>query len=142
VAEGVLQMLMGADVEGFVGAGRKERSGERMTWRNCYRNRFQVDGVLSWISRRSHIDERARAFLNRPLAGEWPHLWLDECKLRLACRRTVVAPSSCRVDRPIDDHALVWVDEIMAEAARLRPALAAVDIASDLFAEFMPTCRC
>jgi hypothetical protein len=31
VAEAVLQLLMEADVEGLIGAGRYERSGERTT---------------------------------------------------------------------------------------------------------------
>src|SRR5882762_5759046 len=39
VAEAVLQLLMENDVEGLIGAGRYERSGERSTWRNGYRDR-------------------------------------------------------------------------------------------------------
>ena len=39
VAEAVLQLLMEADVEGQIGAGRYERTGERATWRNGYRDR-------------------------------------------------------------------------------------------------------
>lgn len=39
LAEAVLQILMEADVEGLIGAGRYERSGERATWRNGYRDR-------------------------------------------------------------------------------------------------------
>jgi len=39
VAEAVLQLLMESDVEGLIGAGRYERSGERTTWRNGYRGR-------------------------------------------------------------------------------------------------------
>jgi putative transposase len=39
VAEAVLQLLMEADVEGLIGAGRYERNGERTTWRNGYRER-------------------------------------------------------------------------------------------------------
>ena len=39
VAEAVLQMLMEADVEGLIGASRYERSGERLNWRNGYRDR-------------------------------------------------------------------------------------------------------
>jgi transposase-like protein len=39
VAEAVLQLLMESDVEGLIGAGRYERSGERITWRNGYRDR-------------------------------------------------------------------------------------------------------
>ena len=38
-AETVLQVLMEADVEGLIGAGRYERGGERSTWRNGYRDR-------------------------------------------------------------------------------------------------------
>ncbi len=39
VAESVLQIIMEADVEGLIGAGRHERSGDRTTWRNGYRER-------------------------------------------------------------------------------------------------------
>jgi len=39
LAETVLQILMEADVEGMIGAGRYERSGDRSTWRNGYRDR-------------------------------------------------------------------------------------------------------
>lgn len=39
LAESVLQILMEADVEGLVGAGRYERNGERQTYRNGYRDR-------------------------------------------------------------------------------------------------------
>src|SRR3954468_17013008 len=39
VAEAVLQLLMEADVDGLIGAGRYERSGERTTWRNGFRDR-------------------------------------------------------------------------------------------------------
>ena len=39
VAEAVVQLLMEADVEGLIGAGRHERSGERTTHRNGYRDR-------------------------------------------------------------------------------------------------------
>src|SRR6187399_96514 len=138
VAETVLQMLMEADVEGLIGAGRHERTGERTTWRNGFRDRSldtrlgklqlripklrqgsyfppflearkgsekalvaviqeawiggvstrRVDDLvqamgLSGISKSQvsklckEIDERVHAFLDRPLAGEWPYLWLD-----------------------------------------------------------------
>ena len=39
VAESVLQILMETDVEGVIGAGRHERSAERLNWRNGYRER-------------------------------------------------------------------------------------------------------
>jgi putative transposase len=143
VAEAVLQMLMEADVEGLIGAGRHERSPERLTWRNGYHDRTldtrlgslqlripklrqgsyfppfleprktsekaliaviqeawiagvstrKVDDLvqamgLTGISKSQvsklckDIDERVNAFLDRPLEGEWPYLWLDATYLR------------------------------------------------------------
>ena len=29
------------------------------------------------------IDERVKAFLERPLGGDWPHLWLDATYLKV-----------------------------------------------------------
>jgi putative transposase len=144
VAESVLQILMEADVEGVIGAARYERSGERATYRNGYRERAldtrlgtlnlkipklrtgayfpgfleprrtvekalvaviqeawiagvstrRVDDLvqamgLSGISKSSvsklckDIDERVTSFLQRPLAGEWPYLWLDATYLKV-----------------------------------------------------------
>jgi len=143
IAEAVLQLLMEADVEGQIGAGRHERSAERLTWRNGYRDRgfdtrlgtlqlripklrqgsyfppflearktsekalvaviqeAWVGGVstrrvddlvqamgLSGISKSTvsklckDIDERVNGFLERPLTGEWPYLWLDATYLK------------------------------------------------------------
>jgi hypothetical protein len=39
VAEAVLQILMEAGVEGLIGAGRHERTGDRLNYRNGYRER-------------------------------------------------------------------------------------------------------
>jgi hypothetical protein len=39
VAEAVLQILMETDVEGVIGAGRHERSADRLNYRNGYRDR-------------------------------------------------------------------------------------------------------
>ena len=144
VAESVLQIIMEADVDGLIGAGRHERSGERSTWRNGYRDRAldtrlgtlnlkipklrtgayfpgfleprktvekalvsviqeawiagvstrRIDELvqamgMSGISKSSvskpckDIDERVNAFLKRPLAGEWPYLWLDAACLKV-----------------------------------------------------------
>src|ERR687897_2665951 len=144
VAESVLQLLMEADVEGLVGAGRHERSADRLNWRNGYRERSldtrlgslslripklrqgsyfppflearrttekalvaviqeawiagvstrRVDDLvqamgLAGISKSQvsklckEIDERVRAFLNRPLEGDWPYLWLDATYLKV-----------------------------------------------------------
>jgi transposase-like protein len=143
VAEAVLQLLMEAEVEGLIGAGRHERSAERLNWRNGYRDRTldtrlgalqlripklrqgsyfppfleprktsekalvaviqeawiggvstrRVDELvqamgLGGISKSTvsklckEIDERVNAFLDRPLEGEWPYLWLDATYLR------------------------------------------------------------
>ena len=144
VAEAVLQLLMESDVEGLIGAGRHERSAERLNWRNGYRERTldtrlgslqlrvpklrqgsyfppfleprkvsekalvaviqeawiggvstrRVDDLvqamgLSGIGKSTvsklckDIDERVGAFLDRPLEGEWPYLWLDATYLRV-----------------------------------------------------------
>ena len=42
VAESVLQLLMEADVEGLIGAGRHERAAARLNWRNGYRDRLDT----------------------------------------------------------------------------------------------------
>jgi transposase-like protein len=144
VAEAVLQLLMEADVEGLVGAGRHERSPERLNYRNGYRERTldtrlgslqlrvpklrqgsyfppfleprkvseralvaviqeawiggvstrRVDELvqamgLAGISKSTvsklckGIDERVGAFLERPLEGERPYLWLDATYLKV-----------------------------------------------------------
>jgi transposase-like protein len=144
VAEAVLQLLMETDVEGLVGAGRHERSPERLNYRNGYRDRVldtrlgslqlrvpklrqgsyfppfleprkvsekalvaviqeawiggvstrRVDELVqamglggigkSTVSKLcKEIDERVNAFLDRPLDGEWPYLWLDATYLKV-----------------------------------------------------------
>lgn len=143
LAEAVLQLLMEADVDGLVGAARHERSAERLTYRNGFRDRSldtrlgqlnlripklrqgtyfppfleprktseralmaviqeawiggvstrRVDDLvqamgLSGISKSQvskickEIDERVLTFLNRPLEGDWPYLWLDATYLK------------------------------------------------------------
>jgi putative transposase len=144
VAEAVLQLLMEADVEGLIGAGRHERSAERLNYRNGFRDRAldtrlgtlqlrvpklrqgsyfpafleprkvsekalvaviqeawiggvstrRVDELvqamgLSGIGKSTvsklckDIDERVTGFLERPLEGEWPYLWLDATYLKV-----------------------------------------------------------
>jgi transposase-like protein len=144
VAEAVLQLIMEADVEGLIGAGKHERADQRTTWRNGYRERAldtrlgtlnlkvpklrqgsyfpgfleprktsekalvaviqeawiggvstrRVDELaqamgLSGISKSTvsklckDIDERVGEFLNRPLSGEWPYVWLDATYLKV-----------------------------------------------------------
>ena len=144
VAEAVLQLIMEADVEGLIGAGKHERADQRTTWRNGYRERAldtrlgtlnlkvpklrqgsyfpgfleprktsekalvaviqeawiggvstrRVDELaqamgLQGISKSTvsklckDIDERVGEFLNRPLSGEWPYVWLDATYLKV-----------------------------------------------------------
>src|SRR5436305_4091050 len=144
VAEAVLQLLVESDVEGLIGAGRYERSAERLNYRNGFRERAldtrlgtlqlrvpklrqgsyfppfleprkvsekalvaviqeawiggvstrRVDDLvqamgLSGISKSTvsklckDIDERVTGFLERPLEGEWPYLWLDATYLKV-----------------------------------------------------------
>ena len=143
VAEAVVQLLMETDVGGLIGAGRHERTPERATYRNGYRDRTldtrlgslqlripklrqgsyfppfleprkttekalvaviqeawiggvstrRVDDLvqamgLSGISKSTvsklckDIDDRVHAFLDRPLVGDWPYLWLDATYLK------------------------------------------------------------
>jgi putative transposase len=144
VGEAVLQILMAADVEGLIGAGRHERTGDRLNYRNGYRDRSLdtrlgslqlripklrqgsyfppfleprktaekalvtviqeawIGGVstrwvdelvqamgLSGISKSQvsklckDIDECVNPFLDRPIDGEWPYLWLDATYLKV-----------------------------------------------------------
>ena len=144
IAETALQRIMDADVDNIVGAVRHERSPERLTYRNGYRERTLetrlgalelkvpklragpsyfppfleprrtiekaltavvqeawIAGVstrrvedlvqamgMSGISKSQvsklckDIDERVSSFLERPLEGDWPYLWLDATYLK------------------------------------------------------------
>ena len=46
VAEAVVQLLMETDVDGLIGAGRHERTGERTTYRRYYDVRGGVGGRI------------------------------------------------------------------------------------------------
>jgi len=144
LAEAVLQRLMDYDVEGRIGAGRYERSDERTTQRNGFRERSydtrlgtldlkipklrkgsyfpafleprktaeralvavvqeawiqgistrKVDDLvkamgMDGISKSQvsalckDIDQRVASFLNRPIAGDWPYVWLDATYLKV-----------------------------------------------------------
>jgi putative transposase len=144
VAETALQRIMDYDVENVIGAAPHERSPERLTYRNGYRERTLetrlgtldlkvpklrsgasyfpafleprrliekaltavvqeawIAGVstrkvedlvqamgMSGISKSQvsklckDIDERVTSFLERPLEGDWPYLWLDATYLK------------------------------------------------------------
>jgi transposase-like protein len=47
VGEAVLQIVMETDVEGLIGAGRHERTGDRLNYRNGYRERSLDTGLGS-----------------------------------------------------------------------------------------------
>lgn len=165
IAKAVLQLIFETDVEGLIGAGRHERSGERTTWRNGYRERAldTRQGTLNLrvpnLRKGSHFprlprasaecregadgrdpggldrrrldpprrrtgagdgperhlgehgvealqgssrgnaagprtmarDERVGEFLNPPLTGDWPCVWLDATCLK-ARRGGLIAP--------------------------------------------------
>ncbi len=62
IAEAVLQLIMETDVEGLIGAGRHERSGERTTWRNGHAATTDTCSRHIRTSRRcGHITARARS---------------------------------------------------------------------------------
>ncbi len=172
VAEAVVQLLMETDVEGLIGAGRHERTAERATYRNGYRDRTldtrlgslqlripklrqgsyfplfleprktsekalvaviqeawiggvstrRVDDLvqamgLAGISKSTvsklckDIDDRVNAFLERPLVGDWPYLWLDATYLKqreggqirtvwTCTGRSASRPNGCRCPVP------------------------------------------
>ena len=71
IAETVLQILMEADVDGLIGAGRYERSGERSTYRNGHRERSLDTRLGSLNLKIPKLRHGARRWitwaLNRPL---------------------------------------------------------------------------
>ncbi len=69
VAEAVVQRLMETDVEGLIGAGRHERTAERATCRNGYRDRTLDTRLGSWqLPRRQQ--EASRMAPDQPGAGD------------------------------------------------------------------------
>jgi hypothetical protein len=71
VAEAVLQILMEADVEGLIGAGRHERTGDRLNYRNGYRERsldtrLVKSGLTSYMSSLQRCPAKVRAFFQAP----------------------------------------------------------------------------
>jgi len=73
------QRLMELEVQTHTGAAHGEHSPDRLTHRNGYRSR-------SWDTRAGTVELRIPklrqgsyfpGFLERPLEGDWPYLWLD-----------------------------------------------------------------
>ena len=76
VAESVLQIIMEADVEGLIGAGRHERSGDRTTWRNGY-SRSNA-GDAAWPLEPQGSEAAHRLLPSRPSwsrASRWRRRW-------------------------------------------------------------------
>jgi hypothetical protein len=67
VAESVLQLLMEADVEGLIDAGRHERAADRLNWRNGYRDRT-LDTRLGSLIRGLGPHSRITGLLLFPLS--------------------------------------------------------------------------
>jgi putative transposase len=152
IAAHTLQRLMEFEVDGLIGAGRHERSDERTTYRNGYRERqletrlgtldlkipklrqgtyfpafleprktaekaltaviqeAWIQGVstrkvddlvqalgMTGISKSQvsalcqDIDTRVLSFLERPLDGEWPYLWLDATYIKVRQNGRIVS---------------------------------------------------
>jgi putative transposase len=152
VAAHTLQRLMEFEVDGLVGAGRHERSEDRTTYRNGYRDRqletrlgtldlkipklrqgsyfpafleprktvekaltaviqeAWIQGVstrkvddlvqalgMTGISKSQvsalcqEIDTRVLSFLERPLDGDWPYLWLDATYIKVRQQGRIVS---------------------------------------------------
>ena len=87
VAEAVLQLLMETDVEGLIGAGRHERTAERTTYRNGYRDRT-LDTLLGSLQLRLPKLRQGSYF---PDEGRQPAGFSAACS----------APSCCRWDAAI-----------------------------------------
>jgi putative transposase len=85
------QRLMELEVENLTGAAHGERSSDRIVIQEAYVQGVStrsVDDLVkamgmtgiskSQVSRLcAEIDDKIAAFLNRPLEGDWPDLWLD-----------------------------------------------------------------
>ena len=84
VAEAVVQLLMEADVDGLIGAGRHERSGERTTYRNGFRDRA-LDTRLGTLQLR--IPKLRSGPALDPLRGSSPFLPGAAEDLRACARR-------------------------------------------------------
>lgn len=152
IAAHTLQRLMEFEVDGLIGAGRHERSDDRTTYRNGYRDRqletrlgtldlkipklrqgtyfpafleprktaekaltaviqeAWIQGVstrkvddlvqalgMTGISKSQvsalcqDIDTRVLSFLERPLDGEWPYLWLDATYIKVRQNGRIVS---------------------------------------------------
>src|SRR5215204_4793351 len=103
------ERLMEMEVSGLTGAGYGEKSAERLAQRNGYRERAwetragtvelripklrkgsYLPGFLEPRRISEKIDERVRAFLDRPIEGDWPYLWIDATYVKVRSNGRVV----------------------------------------------------
>ena len=105
LAETVLQILMEADVDGLIGAGRYERSGERSTYRNGYRER-SLDTRLGSLNLKipklrtgSYFPGflEPRKTVEKALVAVIQEAWIAGC--RLGAWTTWCRPWGCRASR-------------------------------------------
>ena len=97
IAEAVLQLIMETNVDGIIGAGRHERSGDRTTWRNGYRERALDTrlGTLNLKVPKLRQPVTSRAF-SRP-AGPRNRRWSPSFrKLGSAASRPGASTTWCR----------------------------------------------
>src|SRR4051794_23950681 len=80
VAEAVLQILMETDVEGLIGAGRHERSAERLNYPNGYRDRT-FETWLGALSLRIPKLRQGSYFLSRSTV-DWDTSQADDFRTR------------------------------------------------------------
>src|SRR5436853_6743941 len=65
------------------------------------------------------IDERVHAFLDRPLAGEWPYLWLDATYLKLGGGRKGSPTGRCQ---GCNHSERVRIERLLAAGASIKGA--------------------
>jgi len=89
VAEDVVQLLMETDMEGLIGAGRHECSGERTTYRNGYRDR-SLDTRLGSLQLVDPLcgstPKRRQGSYFPPLLNQLFHQFVDDPILRFRHR--------------------------------------------------------
>ena len=91
VAEAVVQLLMETDVDGVIGAGRHERSGERTTYRNGYRDRT-LDTRLGSLQLRIPKLRQGRSYAETNRGGALPDCSRQSHRRRPRCPLQLTVP--------------------------------------------------
>ena len=76
------QRLMALEVESLIGAGHGERRPDRIN---------PAMDTETGSGRPAPIDDQIAAFLNRPLEGEGPYLWLDATYVKVRANGRIVS---------------------------------------------------